>query len=63
LEKVEKFRTWNRIEASHSNRQVGNGVERPRPQITQPGAWRVGNKLKSKIEQEQTLLAKERFHV
>jgi hypothetical protein len=36
---------------------VGNGAERPRPLTTQPSAWRVGNKLRSKIEQEQTLLA------
>jgi hypothetical protein len=50
LEKVEKFGTWNIIEASHNNRQVGNGAKRPRPQATQPSAWRPGNKLKSKVE-------------
>jgi hypothetical protein len=63
LEKVENFGTWNKIEASHSNKQVGNGAERPRPQATQPSAWRVGNKLRSKAKREQALLAKERPHV
>jgi hypothetical protein len=63
LEKVENFGTWNKIEASHSNRQVGNGVERPRPQATQPSAWRAGDKLRSKTKRKQALLAKERPHV
>jgi hypothetical protein len=54
LEEVEKLGTWNRIEASHSSRQVGNGANRPRPQTTQPCAWRAGNKLIIKIEQKQT---------
>ncbi len=44
MEKVEKLGTWNRIEASHSNRQVGNGAKRLKPQATQPNAWRVGDK-------------------
>jgi hypothetical protein len=63
LEKVEKVGTWNKIEVSHNNRQMGNGVERPRPQTTQLGAWRDGDKLRSKNKQEQALLAKERPHV
>jgi len=56
LEKVQKFGTWNRIEASHNNRQMGSGARRPRPEATQPSAWRVGNKLINKVEQKQTLL-------
>ncbi len=59
MEKVEKFGTWNRIKASHSNRQVGNGAKRPRPQVTQPSAWRATNKLKCKVEQKQTSLVEE----
>jgi hypothetical protein len=35
---------------------MGNGGKRPWPQATQPIAWRIRNKLRSKIEQEQTLL-------
>jgi len=31
LEKVEKLGTWNKIEANHSSKQVGNGAKRPRP--------------------------------
>jgi hypothetical protein len=44
LEKVEKLGTWNRIETSHSNRQVGDGAKRPKTQATQLGAWRAGDK-------------------
>jgi len=29
---------------------VGNGAKRPRPQATQPIAWRPGNKLRNKVE-------------
>jgi hypothetical protein len=63
LEKVEKLGAGNRSEASRSSRQVGNGAERPRPQATQPGAWRAGDKLRSKAEREQALLAEERPRV
>jgi len=38
---------------------VGNGAKRSRPQATQLNAWRAKNKLRSKVEQKQTLLAKE----
>jgi hypothetical protein len=50
LEKVEKLGTLNKIEASHHNRQVGNGAKKPRPQATQPCAWRAGDKLRNKVE-------------
>ncbi len=50
MEKVEKFGTLNRIEASHHSRKVGNGVKKPRPQATQPCAWRAGDKLINKVE-------------
>jgi hypothetical protein len=63
LKKVEKLGTWNKIEANHNNRQVGNGAKRPKPQATQPNAWRDGNKLRSKARQKQTLLVEERPHV
>jgi len=59
LEKVEKLGTWNRIEANHHSRQVGNGAKRPRPQVTQPSAWRATNELKCKVEQKQALLVEE----
>jgi hypothetical protein len=50
LEKVEKLGTWNRIEANHHSRQVGNGAKRPRTQATQPCAWRARDKLRNKVE-------------
>jgi hypothetical protein len=50
LEKVEKLRTWNKIEEIHSSKQVGNGAKRPRPQATQLGAWRTKDKLISKAK-------------
>jgi hypothetical protein len=42
---------------------MGNGAKRPRPQATQPSAWRARDKLRSNVKREQTLLAKERSHV
>ncbi len=50
MEKVEKLGTWNKIEESHSSKQVGNGAERPRPQATQLGVWRTRDKLRSKTK-------------
>lgn len=39
---------------------MGNGARKPRPQATHPSAWRVGNKLISKVEQKQTLLVEKK---
>jgi hypothetical protein len=42
---------------------MGNGAKRPRPRATQPMTWRIGNKLRSKIEQEQALLVEKIFRI
>lgn len=43
---------------------AGSAAERPRPQPTQPGAWRAGDKLRSKAEREkEAALVEERSDI